>query len=281
MFAQSLPALEGAHSALNTLYQDQLVKAYGEQQQELQQELQQQPKSLMDWPVYKRQYNNIKDNITKKGERSKTVDPQRNTIQDSYSPDDFHKMICAMLEHYSYEGDRMAAMATWGHTMVGRGDDLRLFHVADIIAPQLMPAIGERRGCRLSDWIKPSLTRLHGWMLCRACQLLHPANGAQGRQDQPVRQPSLLRKHPQQAARDVPPAGSGLHVHAPLQHQWRAVPGPPVRLRAGRAVTRLDITNTPRVGCFRLLLAATARSGCQLRCSPARRLAPQRTSATT
>lgn len=141
---QSLPALEGAHSALNNLFLDQLVKAHGEGQQ--QEELLQQPKSLMDWPVYRRQYHNIKDNITKKSERSKTVDPQRGTIQDSYTPDDYYEMINAMVEYNTYEGDRMAAMATWGHSMVGRGDDLRLFHIADIIAPLAMPAIGEMPG---------------------------------------------------------------------------------------------------------------------------------------
>lgn len=81
---QTLSALVGAHSALSGVYKDQLVKGRASRQ-----DLVGQPKSLKDDPAYGRQYENIKATICRKGERSKTVDPQRGTLQDTYTPEQF------------------------------------------------------------------------------------------------------------------------------------------------------------------------------------------------
>eukprot|EP00882_Tetradesmus_deserticola_P013354 GHRQ01014177.1.p1 GENE.GHRQ01014177.1~~GHRQ01014177.1.p1 ORF type:complete len:134 (-),score=26.18 GHRQ01014177.1:536-937(-) len=101
------------------------------------------PSTLLDDPAYKLVYSTVKADITRKGERSTTVDPQRNTIQDTYTRDEFEKLMGAMLAEGTPAWDRALAMGAWAHNSVGRSDDVRLFYMADLIAPQHIPAVGK------------------------------------------------------------------------------------------------------------------------------------------
>eukprot|EP00878_Enallax_costatus_P022948 GHUV01024388.1.p1 GENE.GHUV01024388.1~~GHUV01024388.1.p1 ORF type:complete len:272 (+),score=42.42 GHUV01024388.1:584-1399(+) len=137
---QSLSALDGAHSALSQIYLQQAQRA-----DVLSETGADHPKSLLDDATYSCIYNSIKSSITKNGKRSKTVDPQRNTIQDTYTKDDLEALVNEMLNAGTPVMDRLLAMSAWAHSSVGRSDDVRLFFLADLIAPQYIPAVGKQR----------------------------------------------------------------------------------------------------------------------------------------
>lgn len=61
----------------------------------------------------------------------------------TYTKDDLEALVREMLSKGTPEMDRALAMATWAHSSVGRSDDVRLFFIADLIAPQYIPAVGE------------------------------------------------------------------------------------------------------------------------------------------
>lgn len=136
---QSLSALDGAHSALSQIYLQQAQRA-----DVLSEDGTDHIKSLLDDATYSCIYNSIKSNITKNGQRSKTQDPQRNTIQDTYTKDDLEALVNEMLDAGTPEMDRLLAMSAWAHSSVGRSDDVRLFFLADLIAPQYIPAVGKQ-----------------------------------------------------------------------------------------------------------------------------------------
>lgn len=137
---QSLSALDLAHSALTKVYKAQRQRADTRSETGVGSNV---PTTLLDDATYHLVYTSIKASITKKGERSKTVDPQRNTIQDTYTKDDLEALVREMLSKGTPEMDRALAMATWAHSSVGRSDDVRLFFIADLIAPQYISAVGE------------------------------------------------------------------------------------------------------------------------------------------
>ena len=139
-YLQGLSALDGAHSALTQTYLQQAQRAdvLSEHGTNL-------PKSLLDDSTYRCIYNAIKSSITKNGKRSKTVNPQRNTIQDTYTKDDLEALVNEMLSEGTPEMGRLLAMSAWAHSSVGRSDDVRLFFLADLIAPQYIPAVGKQQ----------------------------------------------------------------------------------------------------------------------------------------
>lgn len=139
---QSLSALDAAHGAQASVYKDQLAAETCRPGAD-QAAVNSLPRTLKDDPAYDVVYKSIKESITKKGERSTTVDPQRNTIQDTYTQDDFVALCEAWLLMGTPEADRSLAMGAWAHSSVGRSDDVRLFYLADIIAPQHIPAVGK------------------------------------------------------------------------------------------------------------------------------------------
>ncbi len=137
---QSTQALELAHSALAQLYTHQVTAAACVKPAEALVGL---PCKLKDDPTYNLVYTSIMANLTRQGERSTTVDPQRNTTADSYTIDELLQILSASMSKGTPEGDRAVAMAAWAHSSVGRSDDVRLFFMADLIAPQYIPAVGE------------------------------------------------------------------------------------------------------------------------------------------
>jgi hypothetical protein len=132
---QSHSALDAAHSALSSVYKDQMERADPETVQGL-------PDRLMKDARYRLAFTSIKGNIKGKSDRSVTIDPQRNTISDAYSPDEHLMIMGALLASGTPESDRTLAMSAWSHASVGRGDDVRLFFIADLITPCKIPTVG-------------------------------------------------------------------------------------------------------------------------------------------
>jgi hypothetical protein len=93
--------------------------------------------------TYATTFQAIKKRLLHKGARDTTVDPQRNTIKDTYDLEDLEKIAASMFELGTIAGDRALAMSMWSHGSVGRGDDVRLFYLADLVKPSLIPAVGE------------------------------------------------------------------------------------------------------------------------------------------
>jgi hypothetical protein len=93
--------------------------------------------------LYVEVYDKIKKDILHKGARDMTVDPQINTIKDTYDLDDLERIINVLFDEGTVAGDRALAMSLWAHSSVGRGDDVRLFYLADLVKPLLIPAVGE------------------------------------------------------------------------------------------------------------------------------------------
>ena len=145
---QSLSTLEGSHSALSSIYLEQarMYESSGEGRPAL-------PATLLDDHTYQLKYYNLKGKVCPKGERDTTVDPQRNTIKDTYDADDLQRMVDCLMEKGTAETDRALAMAMWAHSSVGRSDDVRLFYLADLITPQYIPAVGK---CHVVEVIEGS-----------------------------------------------------------------------------------------------------------------------------
>jgi hypothetical protein len=102
------------------------------------------PKKLKKFStVYVEVYDKIKKDILHKGARDMTVDPQVNTIKDTYDLDELEKIVNCLFDEGTVAGDRALAMSLWAHSSVGRGDDVRLFYLADLVKPSLIPAVGE------------------------------------------------------------------------------------------------------------------------------------------
>ena len=133
---QSFPALEGAHSTLQGVYKDQLFLAGHTRTGQAQ-------KLLKYNAIYATTFQGIKKRLLHKGARDTTVDPQRNTIKDTYDLEDLERIVASMFELGTIAGDRALAMSLWSHSSVGRGDDVRLFYLADLVKPSLIPAVGE------------------------------------------------------------------------------------------------------------------------------------------
>jgi hypothetical protein len=98
--------------------------------------------SLRDDKAYSEMFEAIKAELLAKGERSTIIDPQHNSMKDSYDRDEYVSIMEASMAAGTPEADRAVAMGTWAHSSVGRSDDVRLFYMADLIAPQYIPAVG-------------------------------------------------------------------------------------------------------------------------------------------
>ena len=155
---QTLSALEGSHSALSNIYMNQ-ASVYASKPAADKQVL---PATLLADHTYKTVYMLIKARLSRKGERDPTLDPQRNTIKDTYDADELLNIINCLMSKGTAETDRALAMAMWSHSSVGRSDDVRLFYLADLITPQYIPAVGE---CR-HQLMQLSGSSFSGYTLC-------------------------------------------------------------------------------------------------------------------
>jgi hypothetical protein len=63
-------------------------------------------------------------------------------MKDSYDRDEYLAIMTRAMADGTPETDRAMAMWIWAHSSVGRSDDVRAFYAADLIAPQLIPAVG-------------------------------------------------------------------------------------------------------------------------------------------
>jgi hypothetical protein len=61
----------------------------------------------------------------------------------SFSFEDFHGMIAALMEKGTQIADRDIAMFILTYMTVGRSDDTRGYYLSDIMSPRPMPVIGE------------------------------------------------------------------------------------------------------------------------------------------
>jgi len=220
---QSLSAFEGSHSALSSIYLDQ-ASLYDSKPAADKKVL---PPTLLDDHTYRRVYDLIKARLCPKGERDTTVDPQRNTIKDTYDSDDLARIVDCLMGRGTPETDRALAMAMWSHSSVGRSDDVRLFYLADLITPQYIPSVGRWPSslpqptalnmiirydpcqmCFSHNVLQPPPGYCEGatrWFMlatcltclcmscwCRSLQLLCSAIGAEGRQGTEGRAPGIF-----------------------------------------------------------------------------------------
>lgn len=70
------------------------------------------------------------------------VSLQEGTIDDTMNTDQVIRMLYTMLGSERVSAHRDMSMATWMNMTIGRGDDARLVHLADLLKPELIRVIG-------------------------------------------------------------------------------------------------------------------------------------------
>jgi hypothetical protein len=141
---QSVSTLQAAHAALEKHLQQQLITK----------RTQGRSGKLLSYPPYRMKYDSLHKQEQAKGARCTdgTGDPQDNTSESTYTPEEWLKMNDAYMTKGTLAASRDQALATLAHHTVGRSDDIRSFHLADIVAPRLYLNIGEQHAGSLSSW---------------------------------------------------------------------------------------------------------------------------------
>jgi hypothetical protein len=129
---QKISVLEGCHSALQSIYEEQQALQTGT------------AKKLSHHLLYSKEYNRIKNNLCEKGKRpTGTQDPQDGTAEDTLTADQMLALAHLFMCKGTAEGDRNLAMALWSYATVMRGDDVRLLYLCDILKPVKLTCVGE------------------------------------------------------------------------------------------------------------------------------------------
>ena len=127
--------LDGCHGALQKEYSGQQLVNGGQCHKGC--------KKLLEYQPYREVYNTICCNLNPKGSRKAGAgDPQDNTAEDTYDNDEFQRIMEALMGMDTSEAIRNMAMLLLMHMSVGRGDDARLFNIADIVKPRLLSCVG-------------------------------------------------------------------------------------------------------------------------------------------
>jgi hypothetical protein len=116
LLLQSMAAFEAQHSALAWVYNQQCT-AFLATAGVAAEEAAGLHKALLDDRVYLAAHRTVKAELSAKGERSTTVDPQHGTIQDTYTPDEYVLIMSTIMAAGTPESDRSLAM---GGTPGGR-----------------------------------------------------------------------------------------------------------------------------------------------------------------
>jgi hypothetical protein len=108
---------------------------------------------LLDYAAYRQAYKNMQRSLHQKGERNTdgTQDPQDHTADSTYDADQWFKVNDHWLKQGTATAARSQSLATLAHHTVGRSDDVRQFHIADVVKPRHYKNIG---GCSstLASW---------------------------------------------------------------------------------------------------------------------------------
>ena len=103
-----------------------------------------QSRKLLDLPDYSAEMVIIKARIAKKGKRPDAhQDPQDNTMEDTLDPQQYFELNQLLIGSNSAAALRDRSMFTWQTSSVGRSDESRLLHVADVLPPRPVSCIGK------------------------------------------------------------------------------------------------------------------------------------------
>ena len=97
---------------------------------------------LLDYAAYKEVYQTIKKEIHNKGQRPADKCPQDRTGEDTLTEEQFIAIVKRMINLPDSAAARDLSMWLWMACILGRSDDARLMHVADLLKPHLVRSIG-------------------------------------------------------------------------------------------------------------------------------------------
>lgn len=66
-------------------------------------------------------------------------------MDDTFTPDQLWRLALVMLRSSKATAERDLSLAMWLTMTIGRGDDARLVFLPDLLAPEVMRVIGEKR----------------------------------------------------------------------------------------------------------------------------------------
>lgn len=97
----------------------------------------------MDDDAYKATYTTIKNNISAKGKRpTGDVDPQDNTAEDTLTSQQYEQLMKLLLRSSKPECVRDRSIFAHLYASIGRADEGRMIHTADMMPPRPMKCIG-------------------------------------------------------------------------------------------------------------------------------------------
>lgn len=132
---QQESTLKQVHAALQGLYEQQATAQHGRADAPV--------AMLLEHKPYRLQYNNMLAGIKGKGEREQGVDPQANTVEDTFSTEELQHMFEYLLQQETLEAGRNLSIFSYMAGTIARHDDANLVYLADLGAPTLMECIGE------------------------------------------------------------------------------------------------------------------------------------------
>jgi hypothetical protein len=80
--------------------------------------------------------------IKGKGEREQGVDPQANTVEDTFSSEELCRLAVHLLQQETAQAARNLSIFMYMAGTISRHDDANLVFLADLGAPTLMKCIG-------------------------------------------------------------------------------------------------------------------------------------------
>lgn len=134
LLLQSEGTLKQVHASLQALFEQQATAQHNRAEAPV--------SSLFDYKPYRLQYQNMVAGIKGKGEREQGVDPQANTVEDTFSTDELRSMALHLLQQEGADAGRNLSIFLYMAGTVSRHDDANLVYLADLGAPTQITCIG-------------------------------------------------------------------------------------------------------------------------------------------
>lgn len=101
-------------------------------------------RKLGDDDTYLAAYTTIKNNMSEKGKRpTGNEDPQNNTIEDTLNAHQYLKLMKLLSASNKPECIRDRSIFAYLYSSIGRADEGRMIHIADIMSPRPLKCIGK------------------------------------------------------------------------------------------------------------------------------------------
>jgi hypothetical protein len=131
---QKESVLKQVHAALQALFEQQATAQHKSAKAPV--------SSLFDHKPYRLQYRNMMLGMKGKGERVQGVDPQANTVEDTFSTAELTRMFTHLLQQRTAQAAMLLSVFSYMTGTISRHDDANLVYMADLGAPTQMACIG-------------------------------------------------------------------------------------------------------------------------------------------